>query len=125
MADIAELIVALKLRDGVSGGLGRLNGQLKGMQGGLSDVGRGIGQVSSGLGTIATRGAIAAAAGIGAVVTAAVSFEDAFAGVRKTVDATEGQFETLEDRLREMARTMPISFQELAAITEAGGALGI
>jgi len=125
MADIAELIVALKLRDGVSGGLGRLNGQLRGMSGGLSDVGRGIGSVAGGFDRIATRGAIAAAAGLGAVVTAAVSFEDAFAGVRKTVDASESEFGALEDRLREMARTMPVSFEELAAITEAGGALGI
>lgn len=125
MADIAELIVALKLRDGVSSGLGRLNGQLKGMQGGLSQVGTGIGQVGTGLDRLATRGAIAAAAGLGAVVTAAVSFEDAFAGVRKTVDATEDQFDQLDARLREMARTMPVSFEELAGIAEAGGALGI
>jgi TP901 family phage tail tape measure protein len=125
MADIAELIVALKLQDGVSSGLGRLNGQLRGMGTGFSQVGRGLGQVGTGLDRIATRGAIAAAAGLTAVVTAAVSFEDAFAGVRKTVDATEDQFGQLEDRLREMARTMPVSFEELAGIAEAGGALGI
>jgi TP901 family phage tail tape measure protein len=125
MADIAELIVALRLQDGVSGGLGRLNGQLRGMGTGFSQVGRGLGQVGTGLDRIATRGAIAAAAGLTAVVTAAVSFEDAFAGVRKTVDATEDQFGQLEDRLREMARTMPVSFEELAGIAEAGGALGI
>jgi TP901 family phage tail tape measure protein len=125
MADIAELIVALRLQDGVSGGLGRLNGQLRGMGAGFSQVGRGLGQVGGGLDRIATRGAIAAAAGLTAVVTAAVSFEDAFAGVRKTVDATEGEFTQLEDRLREMARTMPVSFEELAGIAEAGGALGI
>jgi hypothetical protein len=125
MADIAELIVALKLQDGVSSGLGRLNGQLRGMGTGFGQVGRGLGQVGTGLDRIATRGAIAAAAGLTAVVTAAVSFEDAFAGVRKTVDATEDQFGQLEDRLREMARTMPVSFEELAGIAEAGGALGI
>ena len=125
MADIAELIVALKLQDGVSSGLGRLNGQLRGMKTGFSQVGTGLKQVGTGLDRIATRGAIAAAAGLTAVVTAAVSFEDAFAGVRKTVDASESEFGILEDRLREMARTIPVSFEELAGIAEAGGALGI
>ena len=126
MADIAELIVALRLQDGVSSGLGNLNRQLSGMSGGLSQVNRGIGQVAGGLDRALTRGAIAAATGLGAVVTAAVSFEDAFAGVRKTVDETATtSFEDLNESLREMARTIPISFQELAGIAEAGGALGI
>lgn len=125
MADIAELIVALKLRDGLSGGLGRLNGQLKGMKGGLSDVGRGIGQVGRGLDTVVTRGAIAAAGGLAAVVTTAASFEQAFTGVEKTVDGTEAQLGELEETLRGMARTMPITFEELASIGEQGGALGI
>ena len=125
MADIAELIVALKLRDGLSGGLGRLNGQLKGMQGGLRQVGTGIGQVGRGLDQVVTRGALAAAAGLGAVVTTAASFEAAFTGVEKTVDGTDAQLAELEGTLRQMARTMPVSFEELSAIGEAGGALGI
>lgn len=125
LADTAELVVALTLRDRLSGGLRNLNGQLKGMQGGLRDVSRGIGQVGSGLDRIATRGAVAAIGGLTAVVTTAASFEQAFTGVEKTVDGTDAQLKELEDTVREMARTMPISFEELAGIGEAGGALGI
>src|SRR5688572_22396297 len=101
LADTAELIIALNLRGNAAVGLGQFNRELRGMQGGLSQVGRGIGQVGLGFDRIATRGAIAAGAGLTAVVAAAVSFEDAFAGVRKTVDATEGEFGELEARLRE------------------------
>jgi TP901 family phage tail tape measure protein len=125
MADIAELIVALRLRDGVSPGLGRLNGQLRGMQGGLSQVGRGVGQVGSGITRLGERAALAAAGGLTAVVTTAASFESAFAGVAKTVDATGPQLEELESQFRALAREIPLSFEELAAIGETGGAIGI
>lgn len=125
LADTAELVIALNLRGDASRGLTNLDRQLRGMRGGLSQVGRGLGQVGAGLDSIATRGAIAAAAGLGAVITTAASFEQAFTGVEKTVDGTDAQLAELEDTLRGMARTMPVAFEELAAIGEAGGALGI
>lgn len=125
LADTAELVIALNLRGDASRGLTNLDRQLRGMRGGLSQVGRGLGQVGAGLDSIATRGAIAAAAGLGAVVTTAASFESAFAGVAKTVDATESELGQLEEQFQALAREMPVAFEELAAIGEAGGALGI
>ncbi len=59
------------------------------------------------------------------VVTVGLNFESAFAGVRKTVDATEEEFEQFESGLREMSTQMPMAASELAAIAEAAGQLSI
>lgn len=124
--EIANLIVALKLDDsGFTGKLNRVAGSLGRMDAGLSRMGRGVGQVGSGIARLGTVAAAAAVGGLAAVVTTAVSFEDAFAGVRKTVDATDEQLEALQNTFRKMAREIPLSFEALAAIGEQAGALGI
>jgi len=56
---------------------------------------------------------------------AAVDWESQWAGVEKTVDGTATQMAALEDQLRGMARTMPESHQEIAAVAEAAGQLGV
>ena len=58
-------------------------------------------------------------------VRAVIAFEDAFAGVRKTVDADEATFERLSNEIRQMATEIPIAADELARIGELGGQLGI
>lgn len=55
----------------------------------------------------------------------AIEFESAFAGVRKTVDATEEEFEQLEDGIRNMAKELPASTTEISSVAEAAGQLGI
>lgn len=65
------------------------------------------------------------AAGIGLATKAAVDWESAFAGVEKTVDGTEAQLAGLEDELREMARSLPATHAEIAAVAEAAGQLGV
>ena len=65
-----------------------------------------------------------AAAGIGAA-KAAIDFESAFAGVRKTVDATEAEFSALSEGIRQMSKEMPSAASDIAAVTEAAGQLGI
>lgn len=63
---------------------------------------------------------------IGAIsIKAASDFESSFAGVRKTVDATEAEFGQLSQAFRDMAKEIPINVNELNAIGEAAGALGI
>lgn len=61
----------------------------------------------------------------GASVKAASDFESAFAGVRKTVDASEKEFAALEQGIRNMAKEMPASAVEIAGVAEAAGQLGI
>jgi len=63
---------------------------------------------------------------IGAVATKAASdFESSFAGVRKTVNATEKEFALLSDGFRKMAKEIPVNVNELNRIGEAAGQLGI
>ena len=70
--------------------------------------------------------------GIAAVVKAgqmmvgqAISWESAFAGVRKTVDATEAEFSALSDGIIAMANRLPATREEIAGVAEAAGQLGI
>ncbi len=56
---------------------------------------------------------------------AAVSFETAFAGVRKTVDATEAEFADLSTAFRKLSRDVPVAIEELLRIGELGGQLGV
>jgi len=60
-----------------------------------------------------------------ASVKAFASFESAFAGVRKTVDATEAEFKILSDAIRQMAKEIPASTVEISKVAEAAGQLGI
>ena len=64
-------------------------------------------------------------AGLGLASKAAIDWESAWTGVLKTVDGTSAQLTGLEDDLREMARTLPATHQEIAAVAEAAGALGV
>lgn len=71
--------------------------------------------------------------GVGATLTAtagiavktAMDWETAWAGVLKTVDGTPEQIAALEGELRELARTLPASHTEIAAVAEAAGQLGV
>lgn len=53
-------------------------------------------------------------------------FESAFAGVKKTVNATSEELAQMRDDIRQMAREeIPATAAELSAIAESGGQLGI
>lgn len=58
-------------------------------------------------------------------VDASVEFESAFAGVKKTIDATDAQLEILKTGIKEMALEIPASTTEIAGVAEAAGQLGI
>lgn len=58
-------------------------------------------------------------------VGAAIEFESSFAGVRKTVNASEPEFQALAAGLRKMATEIPVNVNELNRIAEAAGQLGI
>jgi TP901 family phage tail tape measure protein len=59
------------------------------------------------------------------LVDPAIEFESAFAGVRKTVNATEQEFKKLEAGILQMSRDIPIAATELAKIQELAGQLGV
>lgn len=65
-------------------------------------------------------------AGIGvAAGKMSIDFESAFAGVRKTVDASEEDLAKLRDGIRDMAKEIPAAATEIAGVAEAAGQLGI
>lgn len=79
--------------------------------------------------TLATRVTLPLAAlGTGAAKSA-IDIESAFAGVRKTVDATEGEFAKLKqgfiDMSTDMKNGVPLATEGLMEIGEAAGQLGI
>lgn len=94
----------------------------------LAPVGAGL--RGAGLGAIAATSAVA---GLTTAVTilgvrtvkAGIDFESSFAGVRKTVDATEAEFSALADSFRDLAREIPVNVNQLNELGEAAGALGI
>ena len=64
-------------------------------------------------------------ASAGFAVKAAGDYESAFAGVRKTVDATEGEYKKMSNAIREASKTMPASAADIARVAESAGQLGI
>ena len=60
-----------------------------------------------------------------AMAKTVIDAEEAFAGVRKTVDATEKEFRKLETAFIDISKSTPLAFTELAKIGELAGQLGI
>lgn len=79
----------------------------------------------SAAGDSAMKMGLVAAAGVGLITKAAIDWESAWTGVLKTVDGTPAQLSAIEQGLRDMTGELPATHQELAAIAEAAGALGV
>lgn len=79
----------------------------------------------SALTTAAGVAAAAITAATAASIAVGTEFESAFAGVKKTVDATAEGYEKLRQDILEMSRVMPSSAAEIAGVMEIAGQLGI
>lgn len=67
-----------------------------------------------------------AVAGLGAAaIRVGIEFESAFAGVKKTVDASDEQLSALHDGLIGLSKEIPMMAAGLSAIAESAGQLGI
>lgn len=73
----------------------------------------------------ATKGGLALVGMAAFAGKAAMDWESAWAGVTKTVDGSASQMATLEGQLRDLAKTLPATHQEIAAVAEAAGQLGV
>lgn len=71
----------------------------------------------------AVSGALTAAGGY--AIKTGIDFESSFAGVKKTVSATDEQLEELRSGILDMSKEIPQSASSLAEIGEAAGQLGI
>ena len=85
------------------------------------------GQKLSGVGSALTKGVTAPlVAGAGIAIKAAIDYESAFAGVKKTVDETATvSYAKLSNGIRQMAKELPASAVEIANVAEVAGQLGI
>lgn len=96
---------------------------------GLDRVSGKIGLVSSTALKASATGIAVLSAGLlalGAVgIKSAIDFESAFAGVRKTIDGTEEEFASLKSEIRDMAKSVPATREEISRVAEAAGQLGI
>lgn len=95
---------------------------LGGTQSALSRVGDGALRVGAALSAGVTAPVTAACA---AATTLAMGYEDAFAGVRKTVDMTEEGYDALYRSTVSLSEVQPVSATTLFRIEELGGQLGI
>lgn len=89
-------------------------------------------KLGSVLGTVGKAVGVAVTAISGALAAAGkeafqigMEYESAFAGVKKTVDATDEQLAALSDGIRNMAMEIPATTTEIAGVAEAAGQLGI
>jgi len=99
-----------------------MGGKMQAVGGQLQGMGRSV----AGVGKSLTLGLTLPIVGLGtAAVASAIAFESAFAGVRKTVDATEAEFADLERGIRDMSMRLPASAEAIAGVGEAAGQLGI
>lgn len=103
---------------------------------GLTTVGdkiQGFGNAVGGVGKALTAGVTTPiVAGAAAVVKSAISWESAFAGVKKTNDEVVDSngnvtysYADLESGLRNLATQLPSTHEEIAGVAEAAGQLGI
>src|SRR3990172_619793 len=124
------LEIILQARDKASGPINKVSGSLRGLSGAAGQVGRGVGKVGAGLIRVGAIAGTVVAGGLIASAKAAIDFEDAFAGARKTVDEADLAkagltFDDLARSFRDMATEIPIAATEFARIGETAGALGI
>lgn len=81
----------------------------------------GIGEI----GNLAKSGLKVITDAVSAAIDVGKEYESAFAGVKKTVEATDAQLSALSDGILKMSERMPESAANIASVAEAAGQLGI
>jgi len=121
---VPPIVMALKVdMDAANSKLAKeLSKTAKSLQAGYSSI--------AGIATGAVFGAAIGAAGAMATallftVGAASKFEDSFAGIKKTVDASSAEFDKLQGSIRTLSTEIPIAASQLNQIGELGGQLGV
>ena len=75
--------------------------------------------------TLTTSVTVPIVSAFGASAKAAIDWETAFTGVKKTVDATDAEFEQLATNIKKMATETASSANDIAGVMEIAGQLGI
>jgi len=126
MTPAAVLQIIVNAQTGkASADLRRLNGELKTTGAHASSSAGAMGKFGKAAKVGGAAAAAAAVYGVYKSVKAFSDFESSFAEVRKTVDASPATFKKLETGLRNLAKQIPISVNELNELAGQAGALGI
>lgn len=88
----------------------------------IKGVGDGIADLGSTMTTKVTAPIVGA---LGGSVKAAIDWETAFTGVKKTVNATDEEFAQLEQNIKDMATRTASSKEDIAGVMEIAGQLGV
>ena len=122
--DIANLIIRV-----TNEGLDRATRELRRLQEnaqGAQNANERFGKSIADLNKLALVGFGALTAVVGGSIKTAMSFESAMAEVNKTVDfAASNGLANLRGELEQLTKTIPLTFEELAAVAATGGQLGI
>lgn len=120
-----ELTAVIRLRDEFTKNMRRARESTEDFKR-TADKLKGLGRSFEDIGQKMTKSVSLPIAGLGALtVKTASDFESAFAGVRKTVEATEEEFSAYRKGILEMSKRMPQAATEIAGVAEAAGQLGI
>lgn len=136
MAEKYDLSVILRVLDRASGPLTRIGTKFQQLtkpvnaaNERMQELGRSVQKVGKSMGQVGRQMSLKMTLPLtimaGLATKTSISFESAFTGVRKTVEATEKEFGVLKKGLMGLAREIPISTQEIFGIAEAAGQLGI
>ena len=90
----------------------------------MASIGKYQGEMTTAGTAMATFGGVVVGS-LGLATKAAMSWESAWTGVLKTVDGSPKQLAAVESGLRDLAKTLPATHEEIAAVAEAAGQLGI
>lgn len=130
-----SVAVASRARGGVkdaAGDIGKASAATKGLSNNAVAATSALslmGGTAARTGTIAAAGVagigIAAALAVTKVTQASIAFESAFAGVRKTVQATEPELQQIRKDILDLSTTIPVAATDLAKIGESAGQLGV
>lgn len=132
----AEQAIYIAQMKETAGAYAELKTKTTGVTGAINKTSEVLGKAGTSMqnvGSSLTRGVTLPIAGaVTAVTTAAVKWESAFAGVKKTNDEivdSNGNvvysYSDLEKGLRDLAKELPASHEEIAGVAEAAGQLGI
>lgn len=119
-----------------AGELAKMRVQTEGFTGWLNNTGKGLQKFGKGATTVGNTltkyFTVPLVAGVTLATKAAMDWESAFAGVIKTSDELVDvngnvvySYQDLEDGLRDLAKQLPATHTEIAAVGEAAGQLGI
>lgn len=111
-----------KENSALSRSFGNVDKELTKLADGMERVGQGMKDLGRGM---TTRMTLPIVGGLAASTKAAIDWESAFAGVKKTVDGSDALYGELTDELRGMAMELPETAVGLAGIAEMAGQLGI